>query len=245
MDLLNYLSLDSSVIREEFDSIIKTLRDIGLTEYEAKTYVALVALGEGPAEDIGNFAGIPRTSTYKVLRSLESKGFVKSLRGRPAICQAVDPGELKREIIDRISEVFDKLEQIKGVLSDRGTPQLVYTIATKEKVMAKIGEMLDVCRERFIISTPNMREIRQEHGSKFKAALKRGVKVMIITEPFVKVPPSTEVHRRSGLMATDVISDGRMALIAAPDLSMCGFTDNPFLVTHFENFITASLKRPG
>lgn len=243
MDLLNCLSLDSSVIRDEVDSIIKILRDLGLSEYEAKTYLASVALGQGTAEDIGDYAGIPRTSAYKVLRSLESKGFVRSLRGRPVLYQIVELEELKREIIDRISEVFDKLTQIRGVLSDRGTPQLVYTITTREKVMGKIGEMLEVCRERLIISTPNIREIRQEHESKFKTALKRGVEIVIITEPFVKVPPSTEVHRRSGLLTTDVISDGKIALIAAPDFSICGFTDNPFLVKHFENFITASLKR--
>jgi len=44
------------------------------------------------------------------------------------------------------------------------------------------------------------------------------------------------VHRK-GLIATDVIVDGASALIAAPDLSACGYTDNASLAKHLENFL--------
>ena len=37
-------------------------------------------------------------------------------------------------------------------------------------------------------------------------------------------------------------NDGEIALIAIPDLSICGYSDNPFLVEHLESFLRASIE---
>jgi hypothetical protein len=61
--------------------------------------------------------------------------------------------------------------------------------------------------------------------------------VTIITSPFVKAPRGVRIVRRKALIATDVISDGKTALLAAPDLSACGYTDNEALSKHLEDFL--------
>lgn len=245
MDFFNILNMDAGTLEEEYESVSITLRKLGLSEYELKTYIALVTMDKGSAEAIGETAGIPRTSAYKVLQSLEEKGFVTSIEGRPTIFYPVPPLEIKVNMVDEISEAFDKLNEVQGILSERGVPQLVFTIVGKDKVLAKIGGILDSSLSNFIISSPQIRVIRQVHGTKFREAVKRGVEITIITEPFVKVPPSTNLHRRTGLLATDVFSDGEIALIATPDLSLCGFTDNPFLVEHLESFLRISMEQLG
>jgi sugar-specific transcriptional regulator TrmB len=245
MDFLNIFNMDAGTLEEEYESVSKALRKLGLSEYEVKTYIALVTMDLGSAEAIGETAGIPRTSAYKVLQSLEEKGFVTSIQGRPTIFHPVPPLEIKMEIVEEVSEAFDKLNEVQGILSERGVPQLVFTIVGKEKVLAKIGEILDSSLSSFIISSPLIRVIRQVHGTKFREAVKRGVEVTIITEPFVKVPSNIKLHRRTGLLATDVFSDGEIALIATPDLSLCGFTDNPFLVEHLESFLRISMEQLG
>ena len=55
--------------------------------------------------------------------------------------------------------------------------------------------------------------------------------------------PSTEVHRKSDLLATDLISDSEMAMIASPDLELCGFSDNPFIAEHLERFMRMAIGR--
>jgi len=242
MDYLNILSMDTDFLESEYHSISSTLRGLGLTDYESKTYIALVAMGSGSAEEAGEAAGIPRTSSYKVLQSLEAKGFVESVKGRPVIFSPVPPLEVKAGIVDNISEAFDKLNDIQGILSERGAPQLVFTLSGKDKVMARIGDILASSLKRIIISTPQIRIMRQVHGPKFRDAVRRGVEVVIITEPSVKVPEHTTLYRRAGLLATDVFSDGEIALIAAPDLSLCGYSNNPFLVEHLESFLRASIE---
>jgi len=243
MNILEILRFQQGNMREEYRSIASELQELGLTDYESRAYISLVAMDQGSAEEVAETSAMPRTSAYKVLQSLVNKGYARSLEGRPTIYLPTEPIDLKRRMMVKLDSVFDKLQDVKGMLRERGAPQLVYTVMGKERVMAKIGSMLESSSRSFIISTPVMRMIRQEHEGKFKRALRRGVEVVIVAEPFVRLPPCTVCYRKSGLMATDAVSDGEVALIASPDLSLCGYTDNGFLATHIENFIKESLER--
>lgn len=243
MNLIDVLKLDIDSIEKEYGMIALVLNKIGMSDYEAKAYVALVVRSYGTADDIYELAGIPRTSTYKSLRSLAEKGFVTYTEGRPTVFH-IEPLLLtKSRLINEIEDMFDKLEAVKGTLSDKGTPQLVYTLSGKKAVLAKIGEMLEASKKSFIISTPAIQEVRQEYASGFKEALKRGVEVIVVAEPMVKVPEASHVYRKKDLIVTDVISDGITAMIASPDLTLCGYSDNPFISSHLENFMRIVLEK--
>jgi sugar-specific transcriptional regulator TrmB len=243
MNLIDVLKLDIDSIEKEYGMIAAILNKIGMSDYEAKAFVALVVRNHGTADDISDLAGIPRTSTYKALRSLAGKGFVSYSEGRPTVFHIEPLLETKSRLINEIEDMFDKLEAVKGSLSDKGTPQLVYTLAGKKAVLAKIGEMLEASKRSFIISTPAIQEVRQELAPGFREALKRGVQVIVIAEPMVKVPEATKVYRKRDLIATDVISDGITAMIASPDLTLCGYSDNPFISSHLENFMRIVLEK--
>jgi sugar-specific transcriptional regulator TrmB len=243
MNLIDVLKLDFNEIEEEYRRIASVLEKIGMSEYEARAFVGLIAKNHGTAEDIAELARIPRTSAYKALQSLKEKGYVTSSEGRPTIFHPTAIEEIRARVIEELEDTFDKLEAVKGILSERGVPQLVFTIAGKKGVLMKIGEMLDASRQRFIISTPAIHEVRAVHAQRFKEALGRGVEVVVITEPLLKVPDYTKLFRKKDLIATDVISDGQSAMIAAPDLSLCGFSDNPLIASHLENFMKIVLDK--
>ncbi len=242
MDYFNIMNMDTDLLEREYHSLSSTLRGFGLTDYEARAYISLVAIGRCSAEEVGESSGVPRTSTYKALQSLEEKGFVEALKGRPVVYIPVPPLEVKASIIDEITKAFDTLSEIEGILSEKGSPQMFFTLSGKDRVMDKIGEIVNSSLNRLIISTPQMRIIRQAHAPKFRDAVRRGVEVVVITEPMVKVPDHTVLHRRNGLLATDVFSDGKIALIAVPNLSLCGYSDTPFLVEHLEDFLMVSTE---
>jgi len=243
MDLTEVLRLDLKGIDEEHRKISSVLRRIGLTEYESKTYVALIAQQHATADDVASTASIPRTSAYKALQSLKEKGFVDTSEGRPTIFHSLPTEEIKGKVVEEIKDAFDKLEAVRGMLSEKGTPQLVFTISGRERVLSKIGEILEASRRRFLISTSQMQAVRAAHSQRFRDAVKRGVEVLVVAEPFVKVPACTKIYRKTDLIATDVIGDGEMALIASPDLSVCGFSDNPFLTGHLEGFMMMVLEK--
>ncbi len=240
MDLKNLVSK----LGGDFDGLMKEYREVssimarfGLSEYESRAYIALVAVGTSSAPFVAEVAQIPRTSAYKVMRGLESKGFVKSKQGRPRSFTAENPEELSKRVIADAERVFSRIGEFKDMLSQRGVPQLVYTIMGKDRVLEKIGEMLDKAEKNFVMSTPIISKIHRPLSKKFSNALSRNVSIKIITSPFVKAPRGVEVTRRKSLIATDVISDGKTALLAAPDLSACGYTDNEALSKHLEDFL--------
>ena len=228
---------DLEGLQKEYVRVAGTFERFGLSQYESRAYLALVALGSGSANFVANIAQIPRTSAYKVMKSLERKGFAIEKPGRPVSFTPTDPQEISKRLIEEVETSFAKVTKLKDVLSERGVPQLVYTIMGKERVLDKIGEMMDKSEFSFVMSTPSPAEIRRKLGKRFSSALSRGVQITLITSPFVKAPQGVKVIRRKALIATDVISDGKTALLAAADLSACGYTDNEALSKHLEDFL--------
>ncbi|VVB63783.1 HTH-type sugar sensing transcriptional regulator TrmBL1 [uncultured archaeon] len=90
------------------ESIVEGLKKIGLTEYEAKAYAALVGLGEATARDIHDASGVPRTRIYDILRDLTNKGFVEFVEGSPTYYRVVDPDLVMERIRDEFVEAIDK-----------------------------------------------------------------------------------------------------------------------------------------
>jgi len=236
-NLVEKLGGDLRSLSKDYEAVSSLLIRMGLTDYEARAYLALVALGTSPARGVASIAQIPRTSAYKVMLGLERKGFARSVKGRPRAFVAVEPSEISKRFVGEVEDTFRRIEAARHMLSERGVPQLVYTIMGKERVLDKIGEMIERAETSFIMSSPSLSEIRRRLGKKFAAASTRGVELRIITSPFVKAPKYAIVTRREGLIATDVICDGKMALLAAPDLSACGYTDNEALAMHLEDFL--------
>ena len=235
--LISKLGGDLERLRDDYLRVSGTLARFGLSEYEARAYIALVALGSGSASYVAEIGQIPRTSAYKTMESLEAKGFARSKVGRPRSFAPVDPSEVEQRLESDIKDAFAKIRSVKDIMSERGVPQLVYTIMGRDRVLEKIGEMADKSEASFVISSPSFAEIRKRLGKRFASAASRGVKVTVITSPFVKVPRTFTAVRRKALIATDVISDGKMALLAAADLSACGYTDNAALSAHLEEFL--------
>jgi sugar-specific transcriptional regulator TrmB len=227
----------------EFRLLADKLSVLGLSPYEARAYIALVAHGFGNAEVIATTAQIPRTSSYKILQSLEDKGFAIGTQGRPKIFKPEPPTTIYEKFKDDLEETFKKLTLLHEIVHDRGMPQLIFTIAGKDKVIEKIGELLDKSTETFMISTPTFSSVRDKLSKKLRNALTRGVVLTVITDPTQGIFEKAEVVHRKGLLATDVIADNKQALIAAPDLTACGYTDNELLSKHLQDFLEIMLNR--
>ncbi len=230
-------------LERDYQEASNILQSLGLTAYEARAYIALVAHGYGNADIIAETARIPRTSAYKILSSLCEKGYAISTRGRPMIFKPEPPQKVGDKVMQRVTGVFDNLQMIHEVLMDKGEPQLVFTITGKQRVLGKIAELMDTATRTVVISTPSLADIRESLRKRIEAALKRGVHITFITAPTQKVLEGVEVVRKQGLIATDVIADGEKALIAAADLSACGYTDNASLAKHLENFLVILMER--
>jgi sugar-specific transcriptional regulator TrmB len=73
------------------ESVVEKLQRVGLTEYEAKAYLALLNTHLSTATQVSERAGVPRTKIYTVLEALKNKGWVRVYSGVPLLFKAVQP----------------------------------------------------------------------------------------------------------------------------------------------------------
>lgn len=90
------------------DRIVEVLRDFRFSDYEIRVLLALVMEGEMTASELAEKSGVPRTSVYEVVRSLESKGFVESF-GKPLKFRALSAERLVELFSLRIKEKMEVL----------------------------------------------------------------------------------------------------------------------------------------
>ncbi len=230
-------------IEEKFKEVLKYLENLGLTEYEARAFVALIFLGGGEAENVAKISKIPRTSSYKVLESLESKGFIKVVSGKPKIFKPEDLNVLEERYTRMVKDLFSHLKLAQEMFGEKGEPQLVYTIYGKNRVLKKIGEMFELAEREIWLSSPKLAEIRKNLIEEIKKAQNRNVRIVVITSRTQRAPKNTEVHYRDGLIATDIVADDRKALIADAELAACGYSDNPVLAQHLKHFLEILLYK--
>lgn len=97
-------------------SVIENLVKLGLKEYEAKIYVALVGIKEANARTVHEISGVPRPRVYDILGELTSKGFVEVREGSPLFYRSVPPDvvipQLQKDLNNAAEESIAFLETL-------------------------------------------------------------------------------------------------------------------------------------
>lgn len=102
--------------RKLLKDLIKTLEELGFTNYKAKVlaYLSLNRETLGVTE-LSSLTGVPRTKVYSVISSLEEEGLVRVHEGRPVRVSAPSPSELASLIIGKVlSNASAKLSLIEN-----------------------------------------------------------------------------------------------------------------------------------
>ena len=156
----------------------------------------------------------------------------------------IPPREIRDRLAAELDRGIDSWTPSGALLPRKGLLRWSILSLAERRPWPRSRRCWTVLRNGSILSSPALGEINATLAHRFTNALKRGVFITVVAEPSARVPEASEVKRRKDLLATDIISDYDMALIATPDLSICGFTDNPFLAAHLDNFYQMSLDRP-
>jgi len=72
-------------------SLVKRLNDLGLSNYEAVVYAALVLYDNAEAKDIIEYLSISKPSVYEALDRLAERGLAVKRVSKPARYSAVSP----------------------------------------------------------------------------------------------------------------------------------------------------------
>jgi sugar-specific transcriptional regulator TrmB len=217
--------------------VVEQLKDLGLTSYEAKAYVALAGLGPSEPKRIASDARIPYPSTYSALETLKSKGWVEQVVKKPVAYRAKDPASVKVMVSSRLDDAFKELQSIYKT-EPTEEAELVYTLRGSEMVRGKIYEMLRGARQSVVVVSPALGLEDAKIMELLHEAVERGVKVRSICdeEAMGLLPPGVEI-RTGNQIAFDLLVDDKVALIGLPDHSACGWIDSPAVANHFKQFL--------
>lgn len=95
---------------------LEKMMEYGLTEYEARTYLALLHLGVASARDVANLSRVPRTKIYSVLDDLHAKQLAEIIPERPKKYGVVPFDSYLRQFEREYKTKLAKIEEDKKFL---------------------------------------------------------------------------------------------------------------------------------
>ena len=95
---------------------LEKMMEYGLTEYEARTYLALLHLGVASARDVANLSRVPRTKIYSVLDDLHAKQLAEIIPERPKKYGVVPFDSYLRQFEREYKAKLQKIEEDKKLL---------------------------------------------------------------------------------------------------------------------------------
>ena len=208
---------------------ISKLREFGLSEYAARTYLALLDLGVTEARDVSALSKVPASKIYHILDQLHEKGLVTILPEFPRKYAPVPFAEFVDKIHDEhesaartirddregLLEMFALSGGVAG--ADRGSLTLV---RGRRNVVERVAELLASAREDvLLLATPGMAAKARGWAPPLEQAQARGVHVRLLgLAESLDLPAHEHRLRAEGLgssaRALLLLVDGTRALVA-------------------------------
>ncbi|MBP9749793.1 MAG: hypothetical protein KBD21_03615 [Candidatus Pacebacteria bacterium] len=109
-------------------SLTKQLQQLGFDDREAKTYLALLELGEGTMAELAKKSKIKRTTLYDIIRALQDRGLVSTAkRGERTIYIAEDPRTLDERLHEQSAVLKEALPELLSLANAIGKkPKIRY-----------------------------------------------------------------------------------------------------------------------
>jgi len=127
----------------QMTEVLRDLRALGFTDYEAKVYIQLLRQSPATAYEVSKNAGVPRPNTYNALESLAQRGAVLPVSESPARYVAAPPDQLLNELTRRTTALADRVSARLAAMVWPVEDQHVWTLAGEDQVHAKIDALID------------------------------------------------------------------------------------------------------
>ena len=137
---------------------VKSLRTLGLSNYEAQVFVALQQLGSGTAQDVNDVSGVPRSQVYGAADDLAERGLVEVVETSPKAYRPVALSTARELLTERLESetdrAFDRLESIRTDDTDVGEGAGVATLRGRQPIDDRITTLVDSATHTVVFVSP-------------------------------------------------------------------------------------------
>ncbi|MEM4354439.1 MAG: TrmB family transcriptional regulator [Candidatus Caldarchaeum sp.] len=215
---------EESVVSER---VRRALQELGLTEYEARAYIALVENGPLTAGELSEMKLIPYSKVYEVLGSLAEKGFIESQQGRPAKYFPKSPAaaietlvqSIERDVRRKSEMVVRELMPVFEMKGGRERPD-IWILRGEKSVADKIREAVARCEHELLIAAPQLtKDMADNLYGLILSARARDARVQVMVSNSVaasivkKLSEVAEVRTRDQMFGGGIICDNKEVVI--------------------------------
>ncbi|MFH1821287.1 MAG: helix-turn-helix domain-containing protein [Methanobacteriota archaeon] len=203
----------------------RLLRELGLTDYEARAYSVLVTNGPSAAGELSKLANVPYSRIYDILSRLEQRGWVEAQAGRPSRYRSRTPAEVvkivkmeqERKLKEVGGAVVKELEPLYSRKAEAKRPD-VWVIRGGKNLLTKIGEMLTRAEVEVMISLPNIPQEVSGMIPYLSILETKNISIRMLVSRKLKLrglelPQKLEIRKRETLFGGGVVVDGREVLL--------------------------------
>ncbi len=170
----DFLMTDSVDPRER---AVAKLEQLGLSEYEADTFVALIQLGRGTAKDVADIGHVPEPRVYDAVETLHDRGLVDVQHATPQTFTTVSHETALRtlsldyeNLLTRFERALEELEPAQPQREGLG----VWTTTGPEAITSRMLEFIDETEDELVYMTVD-ELLTDTHLDHLERAAERGV----------------------------------------------------------------------
>ncbi len=184
---------------------LQLLRNIGLTQNQAKLYLTLINIGKANAKTLAEHSNVPRQAIYRTIAELEEKGLVERIIAAPYEFVATpirnglqillnQKSQEHEETVKKTELLVARLDQSRGKNGIESEHRIVM-IKGKDKFFQLVKKQHDKAQfnVEFISSAHMWLKIVEECHENYEKALERGVHyrgILEVPEGKISLPKS-------------------------------------------------------
>ncbi len=133
--------------------VVEGLRQLGMGEYEARAYAALVAHPGSTGYEVAKHSGVPRAKIYETLATLASRDIIASSReGDRVLYHPLDPEALLRRHVEGAELLARELDPTLRQLAGDESPPPLLTVRSHQHMLARARDVLASAGRRAFVS---------------------------------------------------------------------------------------------
>lgn len=172
---------------ESSEQAIDLLQELGLKEYESRTFVTLTRVPNATAKEISEHSSVPRTRVYDAVNVLESKGLVETQRSTPQRFRAVGTEEavktLQKEYQSRTASLEDALKELSPVERgiDGDDPHEIWALSGSRAIENRTEQLISEAKDEVFLIAGHKDVLTAELENTLRDATDTGIRVLIGT----------------------------------------------------------------
>lgn len=227
--------------------LLQRLREIGLGEYEAKLYLALVKRHPAGGYELARSSGVPSSKVYEVLGRLQEKELVfVTDGGRAKRYIPADPDEFVERYAQRMTRALDGLKQDLQAVSGDDQVGYVWNVHGRDALLDRAVHLIGRAERTLLLSAWD-----EELGALAEpvaTAHRRGVRVAVIDYGTLAIeadavyphPIKDTIYGEKGGRGLTLCVDARVALlglVAEAGNASGAWSTNHGFVTAVEDYL--------